>query len=350
MLGLCEITSCRRQALLRYFGESPEQPCGNCDTCLTPVQTWDGTEAARKALSCVFRTGQRFGVAHLIDVLLGKSTAKVQQFEHQALSTFGIGKDLDQNMWRSVYRQLVARAYLSVDMEAYGAIKLSEQCRGLLRGEESIELRRDVGESRERKANKKASNKFNFKADDQALWDALRETRKALADEQGVPPYVIFHDATLMEMVNFRPATEDAMLRLSGIGQSKLEHYGEAFLKVIATHEEENPPQQQDSDTLLETLALLQANMTVEQISTQRSIAEDTVYKHIATLLQDRRIALQQALDIAPADLALIQDQILTHDNSEEGFRFKPVFEALDGLFDYGLLRCVRVAMLTENQ
>ena len=144
MLGLCEITSCRRQALLNYFDDELPETCGNCDTCLEPVDTWDGTEAARMALSAVYRTGQRFGVAHLVDVLRGAENDKIFQFDHHQLPTYGVGKDLDNNQWRSVFRQLVARAYLSVDMERFGALRLEEKCRGLLRGEENIQLRRDV--------------------------------------------------------------------------------------------------------------------------------------------------------------------------------------------------------------
>ncbi len=349
MLGLCEITSCRRQTLLRYFAEELPEPCGNCDTCLTPVETWDATEACRKALSCIFRTGQRFGVSHLIDVLLGKATEKVKQFRHEQASTFGIGSELDINQWRSVYRQLVARGFIHVDMEAFGALKLSESCRQLLRGEESITLRRDTLEKRT--SQRKTANKHNLQVADEKLWQALRACRKNLAEELGVPPYVVFHDATLMEMVNYRPQTEAAMLHLSGVGQSKLERFGDAFLTVIEQHNDDMSSQatNNDSATLEETLALLLANMNVDQIAVQRQLSEDTVYKHIATLLQDRRLNLTQALDIPVADLALIQDQLLAQETGEEGFRFKPVFEALEGIYPYGLLRCVRVAMLTDT-
>jgi ATP-dependent DNA helicase RecQ len=347
MLGLCEITSCRRQTLLRYFAEELTAPCGNCDTCLTPVETWDATEATRKALSCVYRTGQRFGVNHLIDVLLGKENAKVKQFRHEQTSTFGIGSELDINQWRSVYRQLVARGFIHVDMDAFGALKLSESCRPLLRGEETITLRKDVLEKRSSES--KSGNKYKLQQADEKLWQALRACRKQLAEDQGVPPYVIFHDATLMEMVNYRPETETAMLHLSGIGHSKLERYGQEFLDVIRAHSNDVSPETtaNDSHTLEETLSLLLAQMTVEQIATQRGLSEDTVYRHIATLMQDRRIALRQALDISQDDINIIQDQLLTQETGEEGFRFKPVFEALDGLYPYGLLRCVRVAMLT---
>ncbi len=232
MLGLCEVTSCRRQSLLAYFGERLEQPCGNCDTCLEPVDTWDGTEAARKALSVVYRTGQRFGVNHLIDVLRGGSGEKIHQFDHHLLPTYGIGVELDNNQWRSVFRQLVARGYLSVDLERFGALRLEEKCRPLLRGEEQIALRRDA-----RKQAAKQQTRTALPADiDVALWEALREKRRLLAEEQGVPPYVIFHDRTLQEMCVAAPTTLGQFGGLTGVGERKLEKYGLAFIEVIEEH------------------------------------------------------------------------------------------------------------------
>jgi ATP-dependent DNA helicase RecQ len=237
MLGLCEITSCRRQVLLRYFGEDLPQPCGNCDTCLTPVETWDATEPVRMALSCVYRTGQRFGVNHVIDVLRGGENEKIRQFDHQKLSTWGIGKDLSNNQWRSVFRQLVARGYLHVDVEGYGALHLTESCRAVLRGEESMQLREDAREVVEKTSRRAASKDIAIPEEDKPLWHALRACRKRLADEHGVPPYVIFHDATLMDMIVQRPMKENEMLSVSGVGESKLEKYGAEFLEVIREHE-----------------------------------------------------------------------------------------------------------------
>ena len=232
MLGLCEITSCRRQALLNYFGEVLPEPCGNCDTCLEPVDTWDGTDASRMALSVVYRTGQRFGVNHLVDVLRGADTDKILQFDHQRLSVYGMGKELDNNQWRSVFRQLVARAYLSVDLERFGALRLEEKCRPLLRGEETIQLRRDV-----RRRDVKQQTRTQLPADiDVALWEALREHRRKLAEQQGVPPYVIFHDRTLQEMCVSLPQNLPEFGRLTGVGERKLEKYGSGFIEVINDH------------------------------------------------------------------------------------------------------------------
>ncbi|MBK6737146.1 MAG: DNA helicase RecQ [Haliea sp.] len=241
MLGLCEITTCRRVSLLSYFGDTLAQPCGNCDTCLEPVDTWDGTEAARKALSVVYRTGQRFGVTHLIDVLLGAQTDKILQFNHQHLPTHGVGKELDNAQWRSVFRQLVARGYLSVDLAQFGALRLEEKCRPLLRAQQTIELRRDAGKAIGHTGGNKGGNKVArqqtrtaLPADiDVGLWEALRECRRLLAEEQGVPPYVIFHDRSLKEMCALQPRTPLEFGRITGVGERKLDKYGAAFLRVI---------------------------------------------------------------------------------------------------------------------
>jgi ATP-dependent DNA helicase RecQ len=230
MLGLCEITSCRRQTLLRYFGDTLAQPCNNCDSCLTPAQTWDATEPVRMALSCVYRTGQRFGAGHVIDVLRGSSNEKITSFGHQQLSTYGIGKHITADEWKSIIRQLVARGLLDVDAQAYGGLKLNDACRAILRGEEKIQLRREIKASATAVARKQG---VVVDAEDQQLWNALRACRKRLAEEHGVPPYVIFHDATLREMLEFRPITESELLSITGVGQSKLERFGDEFLEVI---------------------------------------------------------------------------------------------------------------------
>lgn len=238
MLGLCEITSCRRQILLRYFGDALPEPCGNCDTCLVPPETWDATEVVRMALSCVYRTGQRFGANHVIDVLRGGDTEKIRQFNHQQVSTYGIGTQLSTNEWRSVLRQLVARAYLDVDPGGYGSLRLTELCRPLLRGEETIALRRDLKAVAERPARRPSAD---VAEEDLPLWHALRKCRKALADEHGVPPYVIFHDSTLKDMLQRRPLTDVELLGVSGVGDRKLEAFGDAFLDVIRNFEYADP-------------------------------------------------------------------------------------------------------------
>jgi len=244
MLGLCELTGCRRQALLAYFGETLPQPCGNCDTCLSPPETWDASVVAQKALSCVHRTGQRFGVLYLIDVLLGKDDERIRRFGHDRLTTFGIGTELDAKGWRGVFRQLIARGLLAVDVDGHGGLHLTDACRPVLRGEESLWLRREAvvpaaKRTRGSKAAKSPAARIaaaDFSSPgDQELWAALRALRMDLAKAQNVPPYVIFHDATLAEMVRRRPGTLDALGTLSGIGERKLAAFGEQFLAAIVT-------------------------------------------------------------------------------------------------------------------
>jgi ATP-dependent DNA helicase RecQ len=230
LLGWCELTDCRRRALLAYFGETRAEPCGNCDNCLDPPPTWDATEAARQLLSCVYRTGQRFGSAHVIDVLLGKSSEKMQQYGHDRLSTFGLGAGRPVEQWRSVVRQCVVRGLLRADVERYGALTLTEVARPLLRGETTLWLREDPA-TKARRTRKDAA--AAPAPGESPLWDALRSLRRELADEHGVPPYVIFHDATLAALATRRPRTRAELLNIPGIGQAKLERYGEAFLEVL---------------------------------------------------------------------------------------------------------------------
>jgi ATP-dependent DNA helicase RecQ len=236
LLGFCESTGCRHQTILRYFGEQHDGNCNQCDNCLEPVDTWNATQAAQMALSCVYRTGQRFGVVHLIDVLLGKNNARVEQFQHHQLSTFGIGKALSQQQWSSVFRQLVSGGYLKTDIEAYGGIKLTEASRPVLRNETEVWLRRDEDSSKHKssKAERGARVKEGYaEANDDPLWHALKAKRTELAKDQGVPPYVIFHDSTLLEILTQKPGSLTEMGNISGIGQAKLARYGDDFLQVL---------------------------------------------------------------------------------------------------------------------
>jgi ATP-dependent DNA helicase RecQ len=236
LLGFCESTDCRHQSVLRYFGEEHPGDCAQCDNCLTPVDTWNATQAAQMALSCVYRTGQRFGVVHLIDVLLGKTTPKIEQFNHQQLSTFGIGKDLLQQQWSSVYRQLVSAGLLTVDMEGYGGLRLTEIARPVLKGQQEIWLRRDADPAKRKTSKAESGSRLREAfagANEDPLWQALKAKRMELAREQGVPPYVIFHDSTLLEMLEQRPTSLIALSQISGVGQAKLTRYGDAFLQVL---------------------------------------------------------------------------------------------------------------------
>ncbi len=241
MLGLCEVTRCRRQVLLNYFGDHLEAPCGNCDTCLNPPETWDGTVAVQKALSCVYRTGQRFGVTYLIDVLRGSENERIIQSGHQRVSTYGIGTELSATEWKSVFRQLVANGYLRADPDGYGALQLTELCRPALKGEQAVELRKDpvVSKSSARTSGTRGRSAVRDQITDHAGWEALRACRKELADKQGVPPYVIFHDTTLLDMLERKPGNLSELAEISGVGAAKLEKYGEVFLEALSRLGEE---------------------------------------------------------------------------------------------------------------
>ena len=238
MLGLCEQITCRRQTLLEYFDELLEQPCGHCDICLEPPPTWDATEAARKALSCVYRTGQRFGVNYLIDVLMGKPHERILRNRHDQISTWNIGAELSVNQWRGLFRQLLVYAYLESDIDRYGGLRLTPRAKPLLRGEESLMLREAVQRSKKPRA---GVDKKPLDANDQPLFDELRALRKSLAGENSVPPFVIFHDKTLIEMVAEQPLSLAEMAQINGVGEHKLNRFGEAFLSVIQTHRAELP-------------------------------------------------------------------------------------------------------------
>ena len=238
LLGWCEVTACRRRALLEYFGDSLADDCGNCDICLSPPKTWDGTVEAQKLLSCVYRTGQRFGAAHVIDVLRGKETEKVRRNRHERLTTFAIGEDRSAVQWRSILRQLMVQGRLRSDAERYGALRLTPKSRPLLKGEERILLREDPSARRAIRTRAKTARapSYQVPAEEEPLWEALRDLRMTLCREAGVPPYVIFHDTTLREMVRLRPSSPSELLALQGVGKTKLERYGEAFLKVLREH------------------------------------------------------------------------------------------------------------------
>ena len=236
LLGLCEASSCRRVRLLAYFDEV-SAPCGNCDVCLEPPQVWDGTVAAQKALSCVYRTGQRFGAAHLIDVLLGKESERVQQWGHRELSTFGVGTELEEKVWRAVFRQLIAQGLLEVDHSSYGSLKLAESSRAVLTGGQAVQMRQvQVGKAKaaaKRPTTQGARQAAGLDADAARLWERLRAWRAAIAKEHGVPAYVVFHDATLAELARLRPNDEAGLAQISGVGQRKLERYGAALLELL---------------------------------------------------------------------------------------------------------------------
>ncbi len=341
MLALCERVSCRRQALLAYFGDELKQDCGNCDTCLEPVETWDGTVAAQQALSCIYRTEQRFGVTYLIEVLLGKLSERMQSFGHDQQSTFGIGKELDEKQWRSVFRQLVARGYIAVDFEAYGAFKLTEQCRPLLRSEQTLMLRKDIAVEKGR--GKKGQSRTVSQGKNNLLWDALRAKRRELADAQDVPTFVIFHDATLMAMMDENPSNLQQMSYISGVGEKKLERYGDKFLAVLQEFSDSDLP-----DTVAETLALFRLGYTVEKVAKERQLKIETVYSHLSQAIEEGRVLLNEVIDLDEKEIQQIEEAIINLPEEQKN-ALKPVFELFEEAYSYGVLRCVRARFLHKT-
>ena len=371
LVGLCESTECRRRVMLNYFGEALAEPCGNCDTCLTPVQTWDGTVAAQKALSCIYRTDQRFGVTYLVDVLLGRDNERMRRFGHHQVSTFGIGKELAADQWKSVYRQLVAAGFVQVDVEGHGGLRLTEQSRPVLRGEQRVRLRQDPDRKRRRGSERSSPVVAPADPEAQTLWERLRARRRELALEQGVPPYVVFSDVTLREMVTYRPRDAAELGCLTGVGAVKLERYAQDFLSVLAEHHTghgrpDKVPALPDkplrssasmesgsggrtgdaglSDTVRETLDLFRDGRSVDDIARQRGIKPTTIWTHLSRCIEAGELALSDVIDLDDSDLKAIQFAFEQAPPTAQ-MALKPVFEALEGRYDYGVLRCVRAGM-----
>ena len=341
MLGLCELITCRRHALLYYFEEQGSERCGNCDNCLTPPEKWDGTVAAQKALSCIYRSGQRFGVNYVIDVLVGKDDERIKRNGHDQISTFGVGTEFSGVEWRSIFRQLIALGFVDIDAEAFGALKLTDKCRPLLKGESSLDLRKY---QKEQKTAGGTKQKSPVRPQDQPLWDALRAIRMELATEFGVPPYVIFHDATLREMIKTRPTNRQQMGLISGVGEQKLNRYSERFLAEIANHHLPDLLVNNLSATVNETLVLFEQGVAIEQIARQRELTENSVYSHLADAIEVGLLDGREVTGLEPEAFNQVVLMIESLVDEDKG-RLKPVFEALDGQHGYGVLRCVQASM-----
>jgi len=345
MLALCEETRCRRQTLLNYFDEELLQPCGHCDNCIDGVQTWDATEPARQALSAVYRTGQRYGVGHLVDVLLGRDNEKVRNFGHEKLAVYGVGKDRSEGEWRTLFRQLVARGLADIDLEGYGGLRLSDTCRPLLRGEVSLELRRDLKPQTTSKGSSSGGSPASqlVRGEEREQWEALRALRRKLAEEHGVPPYVIFPDSTLLEMLRSQPSSLSEMARVSGVGARKLERYGEAFLEVLGGAAETPPVV---ADLRHELTSLARAGMTPAQIAGQLNCSEKNVYSMLAEAIGRQQLSLEQALDLPEDLLAEVQDAFL--DGEGELPPVSAIAEQFGARVPEGVLYCVRAALAAE--
>ncbi len=366
LLGFCETAECRRRVLLEYFGDTRDQPCGNCDTCIDPAESYDGTEDAQKALSNAYRTEQRFGAAHLADVLIGSEAEKIRQFGHDQVSTYGIGKGKTRAAWQSIYRQLIAMGLLRVCGE-FGSLQLTDKARPVLRGERRVQLRK---EPPKRKGPSTRAAKRNREAleladdSDKQLFEALRSRRRELAAEQGVPPYVVFNDRSLIDMARRKPTTRAAMQRVHGVGAAKLDRYGETFLTIIRDHlghdatiavePTDEPADAPDAppldrpdttglgDSAVQTLALLNDGLTPEQIAERRGVKPSTIMNHIADAVAEGLVTAREVLPLTAEQWAQIENAFTAAaDDHGRVTMLRPVFDALEGRYDYGTLRCI---------
>ncbi len=342
MLGLCESTLCRRQTILKYFDETMNEPCGNCDNCLNPPETWDASVEAQKALSAVYRTGQRFGAAYVIDVLVGKVDDRIRRNQHDQLAVWGMGDNLKQVQWRSFFRQLIAQGYLGIDNERFGALVLTEKARPVLRGEEKIRARKYSYKDSNSKFQR--NKETNLRTVDQILYEALKAKRLDIAQQQDVPAYIIFSDKTLIEMARKRPQSENAFLAISGVGENKLEQYGKAFLEIIKEHPLPELLNNNFNDSVNITLELYQKGMKLEQIAKQRGLVISTIQSHLAQAIEAGMLKAKDVLDLSNDEIALIENMAESLNIVEEQ-ALKPLYMALEEKWEYGILRCVVAGM-----
>ncbi len=342
LIGLAEMAGCRRQALLAYFGERGTPPCGNCDNCLTPPATQDGTVLAQKALSTVYRTGQRYGVGYLVDILHGKADERCMRTSHDKLTVFGIGRDTDPAIWRGLYRQLVAHGHLTGDDEGHGTLQLTDSARPLLRGETAFHMRvmRAPDRAAKSRREKKSGPASTIAPEHHAAFTALKALRARLAADAKLPPYVICHDRTLVELAEKRPATLDALTDITGLGTSKIKRYGQAFLDTLAAFTAHPLLKNRLSATVNETLALHLQGLDADAIAARRKLEAGTVYGHFAEAIEAGLIEARAVLSLDDAEtdeILAVFERLGTLDSGKLG----PAHAALDGRYDYGVLKCL---------
>ncbi len=343
LIGLAEMAQCRRQALLAYFGEQRAEPCGNCDNCLSPPATIDGTDAARKALSAVYRTGQSYGVGYIVDVLTGKTNERIVRNAHDRLPLFGIGADMDAAAWRALLRQLTAAGHLTGDAEGYGTLQLTETARPLLRREVTFAMRMPPkAKAADRKSRRTGkANIDGVSPHDRNLYDALRKLRLELATRTKVPPYVICHDRTLAELASRRPANEAALHGITGLGAAKIARFGRDFLAAIAKAGQRDPRlDNRLSDTVNVTLALHLEGQSADDIATRRGLERSTVLGHLAEAIGAGLIDASAALGLDAHETDEILAAFETCGTLESG-RLGPAHAALEGRYDFGTLKCL---------
>ncbi len=339
LVGLCELPSCRRQSLLAYFGERQTPACGNCDNCISPPETIDGTVLAQKALSAAYRTGQRFGATYLVDVLMGRATERVVRAGHDKLPVFGVGKDTDEAAWKGVFRQLAAAGFLTGDDDGYGTLVLTDMARPLLRGEERFLVRVATKEARA-KSKKQSKSSIAVADADRPLFEALRALRLQLAGAAKLPPYIICTDVTLAELAAVRPTSEAALHGITGLGTSKVARYGAALLAVIAEHAANPVPTNGLSSTANQTLALHRQGLDADKIAATRRLDAEAIYSHFAEAIEAGVIEARDVLELDEADIDEILatfERLGTLDSGKLG----PAHAALEARFAYGVLKCL---------
>ena len=339
MAAFAESLSCRRRVLLGYFGEQREADCGHCDVCEDPPERFDATVEAQKALSCVYRVGQRFGMRHVIEVLRGADSERVRRLGHDRLSTYGIGADLGAAAWESILRQLIHHGYLLQDIARYSVLRLTERARPLLRGEESITLARPRVQTRSAPGGRKGGRPAPELGADEGLFEHLRTLRRRLAEEEGVPPYVVFGDRTLRELAVQRPPDRRALLECHGVGETKLERYGDAFLEAIAEYEAQEggdgPP-----PLARAVRGLLQQGLDLAEIVRRAGRPEAEVVDAVVALIEGG-VPVETASLIAPRKLAWIEERL---EQAEPDTDAETVHAGLDGRVRLEEVRLVRAA------
>jgi ATP-dependent DNA helicase RecQ len=342
LIGLAEMVGCRRQPLLGYFGEKLEKPCGNCDNCLQPPTTIDGTLAAQKALSAVYRTGQRYGVGYVVDILTGRENERAIRNSHDTLAVFGVGKDMEPLAWRHLFQQLVAAGLLIGDSEGYGTLSLSDTARPLLRGETTFRMREAKKSSASRSSSKRSERKkaAPVAPENAQLYEELKQLRARLAAEAKVPPYVICHDRTIAELAEKRPTNKNQLSDISGLGTVKIKRYGDDLLQTIAGKPRHPLLNNQLSATINATLALHIDGLDAEAIADKREIQLSTIYGHFAEAIEAGLLVSDDIIGLEPEEIEAIHSAFEECETLETG-KLGPAHAALDGRYDFGLLKCL---------
>jgi ATP-dependent DNA helicase RecQ len=338
LVGLCELPTCRRQPLLAYFGETLSEPCGNCDNCLEPPETMDGTVAAQKALSAVYRTGERFGVGYLVDVLTGKADDRIVRNGHHKLALFGLGTELDAAGWRALCRQLVAGGQIAVDAEAYGALQLTDRARPVLTGRETVRIR--LSRPKAGKAKERKTKATRVAPKDEVRYQALKALRLRLSAEANLPPYVIFHDKTLIELATRRPTNDEQLAEIPGLGTRKIARYGAALIATIGKLAPHPLLDNKLSASVNHTLALHLQGLDADKIAAERGLQVTTILGHFAEAIEAGLIEARAVVPLGEGEIDEILGVFERLQTLETG-KLGPAHAALDGRYDYGILKCL---------